>query len=282
MEICNIKTYPQYLINILNNNKKSLEKYFIIENERMNIKNKYKGQEYINAINEENNFYNNEKHKLIYSIYIYVKHKIKYYIYINKQEFKLIHFTRLMDYEIEEIKKNGMRILNNNLIKEKIYNLYKNKIINLREYNILLNKIKNFINYNQDNVNSNFNRIFFSNYDYGHMENNINQLIQKWGGEFIYRRYDDDKNYNKNSLEIKLTRISKPYIIIINIPYYRFYTLQDIEANIIEFFITKKCFGFEVSVYKNISNKFIYNILKKEDREFEKITEYKNWKEGKL
>jgi hypothetical protein len=110
-------------------------------------------------------------------------------------------------------------------------------------------------------------------------------LLQKWGGEYIYRRYDENVRceQQRTNIEKKLFNISKPCIIKAEIPYSIIMnSILGIQINefIIENYFNlpeKEEHGFDCYIEQNLSNESIIEILEKDDEEFEKITNYKNW-----
>jgi heme oxygenase len=132
MNIIDIKTYPKGLKDILESNKEIILKK--IENKRKlddlenaerynrDFHNPGKAQE--ERINNINNFTSSKEYKDIVNKYNSVSEEIDNFFKTENLDILLIHFTRLMGYEKKDILENGMEMLSDNLICNKVSKLF--------------------------------------------------------------------------------------------------------------------------------------------------------------
>ena len=120
-----------------------------------------------------------------------------------------------MDYEVENIKSEGLNYCSEESINNKIDNLFKHSIINAYEHNLLQNN--NVINdVEQFRVRKHKLYFVFGNQDIRCLTDNLSVLdpfLLNYGGEAIYRYFDRALGNKKELLE-KLNSLSKPYIVI--------------------------------------------------------------------
>lgn len=214
--INNIKTWPKQWCDYIEENIEIINDYFV-------------GRKKSNS----SSLYTNKNYEDIES-------KFKEILLNTDCELICYHATRLVNYEVEDIKQNGLMISTEDFINKKIDLLKKNSLINDEERDILKkinllnkpeqkkireNKInfcygKQIINLDKDNNLSLYN--FYANY----------------GGEIIFKgllkKYDD--------LQQKLNEISKPYLIICSI---KLCNIENVVESwgpeLIEYFYKKGC-----------------------------------------
>ena len=125
-----------------------------------------------------------------------------------------VHFTRLTNYEIQDIIQNGLRSDNSFDYERKIQNLPK-------EFDQYKSSLKQFAATNRRSENN----IYF---DVGKIElkHGITVFLKNWGGETIYCYYDN-QFHNKPSdlinLGNRLRRCSTPCIVIVRVDAYDFF-----------------------------------------------------------
>lgn len=125
----------------------------------------------------------------------------------TNQQILCYHATRLMDYEVELIKQNGLRKCTQELRKEKIDNLLSNNIIDNQTYESLnkenILNVKGEARLNLTYVLWGYNILDIS--DDGQYANFLNY----YGGEVVYKLCPDH-------IEKKLQQLSKPYVVLCN------------------------------------------------------------------
>lgn len=137
--------------------------------------------------------------------------------YKEEKELLCFHATRLMDYEVEDIKAEGLNCCSEESINNKINNLFKRSIINDYEHNLL--QSNNVINdAEQFRVRKHKLYFIFGYQDIRCSTANLSALdpfLLNYGGEAIYRYFDRETgNSPKKELLEKLNSLSKPYIVI--------------------------------------------------------------------
>lgn len=139
-----------------------------------------------------------------------------FYTYLYKNNFSFIayHCTRLTDFEISEIKSNGIARGGKDLLLNKIMRLPKS-CDDIKEE--LLNHVNGLHTTQADSS------IYVS---FGNLDLVVDKgcdkiFTQYWGGESIYNFYDNKDTFSSNRLQYiknKLQSISKPCIILLRCP----------------------------------------------------------------
>lgn len=126
-----------------------------------------------------------------------------------------VHFTRLFDYEIDDILFNGLHSDDTEDYKIKI------KCMPI-EFEIYKNDLLNYVS-NQKNKRSN-GKIYF---DIGKIEINDDNidLLKYWGGETLYSYYTNPYDFREKFelLKKKLLEYTYPCIVILSMQAYRFF-----------------------------------------------------------
>jgi hypothetical protein len=161
------------------------------------------------------------------------------YLYQNDFSFIAYHCTRLTDFEISEIKSNGMAKGGKELLRNKIMCLPKS-CDDIREE--LLNHIDGLRETQADSSIC----VSFGNLDLVTDKACDKIFTQFWGGESIYNFYDNTDSFTSKRLQYiknKLQLISTPCIILLRCPKdaqlalsYTYYYEKFMEQNIDELF----------------------------------------------
>lgn len=149
-------------------------------------------------------------------------HERKFYecIYQNGYSYILFHRTRLTQFEIEDIRKNGISLGGKELLIEKIKNLpptcdeHKGALI-ARVRDLPRTRAENCI------------YAYFGNFHLCNDVENDNVFFDYWGGESIYTCYLEDDSVGAEKMKKDLQCISKPCIIILRYP-------ADIEGSLLQ------------------------------------------------
>ena len=137
--------------------------------------------------------------------------KIKNYLRLNDYNLICFHFTRLTDYEIEDIRKNGLRLSTKELFIEKIIALP----------NIITNKEKedmiSFIKSRNETQVPNGLCCKFGYVDLERDPTRLKYFLKNWGGETLYNYYDQNSMYSKDlkSLRERLSSVSYPCVVVL-------------------------------------------------------------------
>lgn len=129
-----------------------------------------------------------------------------------------LHTTRLTDFEISQIKNNGLNCGEKEFLITKVQNLP-----NTIEQNIKVELLK-FLQDKEPKAND----CICCGYGYLDLINDIRRtriFAQHWGGETIYDYYTDYTRKNQKRLKYiqeKLAQISYPCIVLLRIPYHVF------------------------------------------------------------
>lgn len=198
-------TWPKSWTTFLEENRETMElynrRYKEIEEQKLD-KEKFYEQ---NIVNEYSNSMQD------------IEGKFSDIFYKEEKELLCFHATRLMDYEVENVKTEGLKIFSKDNISNKIDDLYKHNIINESERNLLQ------INYKTNHVKQidvTKNRLYFV---FGHQDircstDNMSVLhpfLLNYGGEAIFKCFDRELDGSpKKELLNKLNSLSKPYIVI--------------------------------------------------------------------
>lgn len=194
------KTWPKDWISLIEKNRELIINYLDEDAAILEERNKLKesGRESENKYDVENSFSK--------KIGRFTK-TFKALILSTNQQILCYHATRLMDYEVELIKQNGLKKCSLELRKEKIDNLLEYNIINKYEYEILSNKENNPLVLRPKRLNNTDLIWGYNTFDINDYED-CAYFLNDYGGEMI------DQASFSNELKVKLQKASKPYIII--------------------------------------------------------------------
>lgn len=212
----NIETWPKEWCDYIKENIEIIEDYFD-ERKKSNYSSLYTNKNYED-----------------------IESKFKEILLNTDCELICYHATRLVDYEVEDIKQNGLATSTEDLINKKIDLLKRNSLINDEERDIL-KKINLLNKPEQKKIREN--KI---NFCYGkqkinlHKDNNssLYNFYANYGGEIInFGLLKENKD-----LQQKLNKLSKPYLIICSI---KLCNIEDAVRSwapeLIEYFYKKGC-----------------------------------------
>lgn len=230
----NPETWPQKCRELLNSQSKLIEEYLIEEKA-------------IEELKKDKENFDCTTCNIFYKQFSEIKMKFESLFLEENQDILCYHATRLMPFEVENIKNNGLSIIDETFLKFKINNLFHRDIINSEELEII-NKT-NFLNYGKQRI-ARENKLYFicGNQDIRYTEDNTSDIYlfyNNYGGEVIFKGLYIE---NPKLLE-KLNGISKPYIIICSMP------LNDIKDKI-RFFIEKLIINYHKGEFYNIKIEF--------------------------
>lgn len=192
------ETWPNEWILFLDKNRIEIEKYLFREKE---IEINKKKLDDVTAVNE----YTPTKKK--------IEAAFSNLFFDEKYEFYCFHATRLMDYEVDNIQREGLENCTEEFIRLKIDNLLNHKFINKTEYELVISS--NFLNVKkQKPLRENRLYFIFGNQDIRYVEDNqsvIWTFLSNYGGEVIHRGLESIGN---ETLISKLNKNSKPYLVI--------------------------------------------------------------------
>lgn len=194
------KTWPKDWISLIEKNRELIINYLDEDAAILEERNKLKesGRESENKYDVENSFSK--------KIGRFTK-TFKALILSTNQQILCYHTTRLMDYEVELIKQNGLKKCSLELRKEKIDNLLEHNIINKNEYGILSNRKNNPLiispmRLNNTDLICGYNAFAINDYE------DCGYFFNDYGGEMI------DQASFSSELKVKLQKASKPYIVV--------------------------------------------------------------------
>lgn len=194
------KTWPKDWISLIEKNRELIINYLDEDAAILEERNKLKesGRESENKYDVENSFSK--------KIGRFTK-TFKALILSTNQQILCYHTTRLMDYEVELIKQNGLKKCSLELRKEKIDNLLEHNIINKNEYGILSNRKNNPLIISPMRLNNTdliwcYNAFAINDYE------DCGYFFNDYGGEMI------DQASFSSELKVKLQKASKPYIVV--------------------------------------------------------------------
>lgn len=133
------------------------------------------------------------------------------YIYQNNHSYILLHRTRLTDFEINDIKTNGMSLGGKDVLIKKIKNLpaccddIKPKLLS-HVYNLRQTRADEAI------------CSYFGNLHLANDDENDKVFWNYWGGESIYTYYIDESTPQKKEIRERLQCQSKPCVILLRYP----------------------------------------------------------------
>lgn len=133
---------------------------------------------------------------------------VKYFTSISLYCF---HLTRLMEEEIVDIVKNGLKVSSQKMMKNKIKLIYKKQLISKVEYE-KLGKIKFYEYHNADDAGS----LFFISYNPNQYGNE--GLLLDYGGEQFFTMLEQCKEIDGELIKDKLREKSIPCMIVFKIP----------------------------------------------------------------
>lgn len=176
------------------------------------------------------------------------------------------HATRLLPEEISEILKNGLEPLSENLIKR--------RLLLIQEMGLISEEIRQeLFLHSQANTLGRAGKVFlFHSTKTCKDSSGLGRLLGRYGGESLYWYYNNDES--KKSI---LRSIGKPAIVLGVIPFEK---LNDqcppVSSRMLEYFWSRRNFDDFDSI-----NEFpvqVLDILDSSNAEFEKLTNYSQWR----
>lgn len=245
-----IESWPDELRLFMDKNADIITNYFDREKERiLNNQGKRRKEK------KEENKYREE--------WVIIKNELEDILKTKDYKFIGFHCSRLTDYEIKEVKQNGLIPLSEDLINNKLFNIYRDGKI---DYDVYIRLKKN----NEVNDESRRGISYFLGYHDLKCEDGYRNFFDLWGGEALF--YD---NYKKNERIIKtLSNIGKPSIVLCSLHY------NEVPICACEFAKMYREYDrnnlAQTKVYGGCINKKlqIVNIIKYEECIFEVLTNY--------
>ena len=241
------KTWPEVVLDLINNSKKDLENYLIEESQ-------------IDKLGRTDlNVRYNRPHNPYFEKWDEITDKIERIL--KKYNLVGIHCTKLMDYEIDDILVNGLRPLNKDFANKRIKILYENGLIS----NELKNKIYDKEELSAENRSG---KVFtFHSLSTLKDEWGLNRLFGYWGGESIY-------SYVKQAQELK--DIGTSCIVIVSIQIKNFDIYPELSKRMLSiYFDSNYCPHDNDSIFEEKLD--VLQIIKREDELFNRLTNIEAW-----
>lgn len=245
-----IDTWPNSILNIIQENIYVIENYLKTEEE---IDEKANEDIFLRRNIPQNEF-KNTYYDLIHKIQLELKNKL----------FIGFHCTKITDFENEDIKENGLKPLRKSFLDERLLKLKEKKLINENTYLYLKKNNLSKEMYRKDRVFC-FHCISTLKDHWG-----LSRLFKFWGGEALYREYEEKKLIRDNVLSI-----GKPSIILCSIREKDINRYDDIPERMIKFFLDPdtNC-DFDNWLKKEVK---VLNIINSKDKIFETLTNFSTW-----
>lgn len=244
-----IDSWPDEILTLIENSEQSLKNYLREEKRidklgRTDLKIRY---------NRPQNIYTQKWDKVNYDIETY----------LQKHSIIGIHCTKLMEYEIKNILKNGLKPLSKELANKRIKTLYKKGLISTE----LKNKIYDKAEFSDENRNG---KIFtFHCLSTLKDEWGLNKLLGLWGGESIY-------SYLNTSEELK--KIGTSCIVITSIKISELDIYPQLSKRMLcIYFDDNYCPHDTDSIFENKLK--VLKVITREDKLFNNLTNIEKWRE---
>lgn len=248
-----LETWPNELNDIIKQNQDVLTSYLELEKDIDNRAEK----EVKLRIDRPKNKYKEDWDDIINSLKEILKSK----------NFVGFHCTRLIDNEINKINKNGLKPLCPNFLKERLKYLYKQNEISKQAFQFLIN----------NNLTSEKNRkgkvFFFHCLATLESDSGINNLFKYWGGEAIYRCYEDN-----HSIKNELLNIGMPCIVLGSLNYNQLYKFNNmLETRLIKVFLNNNNLHYNGVDFDNYveNNVSVIDIITYDNKLFDYLTGYR-------
>lgn len=192
------------------------------------------------------------------------------------------HCTRLTESESSDIIKNGLKILNLELIKTRLKNALLDNHLDQEGYDFLVSS--EIVSGNLNNEwGQRTNYIWFCpNRSTLKESSGVYRLFRSWGGEVIYSGLERDP-----SIAPKLTKIGRPCIVKCAIP---FDTAQTIYQNIPERFVSifihdeiecpEPSSNFDMFCRRDLRSEEILDIIERSNAGFSRLTACETWRKN--
>ena len=242
-------SWPKNIIEIIEDNKEDLNGYL---NELRRIDKLAEDNVEYRIIRPEN------KHKLRWDI---ISNSIKHEI-INK---KIVgfHCTRLLDFEISDILKDGLQSLSQENSISRINKLYYKGLISkaLRDKLIIKKEIR---------LGNRIGRTFFFHYvSTLQDETGLYRFFKSWGGEAIYLNFE---------FNTKLQEIGVPCIVIASINIKDIADLQNLANKMICIYLKDQYLSHDFITWLNNKNRtIVLKIIERSNEYFNSLTRIEEW-----
>ncbi|ALU75137.1 hypothetical protein AUW17_07620 [Tenacibaculum dicentrarchi] len=243
----NIESWPNEIINIIKNNEKLLKDFL---EKKIHI-DKLAIEDVMLRYNRPENIYRKEWDIIINKI----DDILEQYSIIG------IHCTKLLDWEIEDIKQNGLKPLSKTCTKNRIEKAFKQNFLSIKLKDKLINKKE----VNDDNRKG---KVYvFHCLKNLKDERGLNRLFGLWGGESLYF-------YIKDNQELK--KIGTPCIAFTSIKINELNFNPKLSKRMISIYFNDNYFDHDTdSVIK--TDLKVLRIVKRNEKLFEKLTGIENW-----
>ncbi|MBE7646139.1 hypothetical protein [Tenacibaculum finnmarkense] len=243
----NIESWPSEIIDIIKNNENLLKEFLKKEShiDKLAI------EDVMLRYNRPENIYRKQWDIIINEI----DNMLEQYSIVG------IHCTKLLDWEIEDIKQNGLKPLSKTCIKNKIEKAFKQNFLSIRLKDKLINKKE----VNEDNRKGNI--YVFHCLENLRDERGLNRLFGLWGGESLY-------SYIKDNQELK--NIGTPCIAFTSIKINEINFNPELSKRIIAIYFNDNYFDHDTdSVIK--TDLKVLRIVKRNEKLFQDLTGIENW-----
>lgn len=131
---------------------------------------------------------------------------------LNPNRLEMVHCTKLLAHEIENIKNYGLRVLTTELVTERISSAFEYEYLTVQEKEFLLNDYQRKLNRNDYKYRQNQLWLVtpkrLSSHDCG-----AERLFTSWGGESVYNEHDVDQT----PIAKKLKALGIPCIVLTSV-----------------------------------------------------------------
>lgn len=250
-----IETWPKEVQQIIENNEEMIRAYLELEYE---IDRQAEEDVHLRVFRPENNY------KVDWSnIVDEIEGKLKTNRFIG------FHCTKLIDSEINHISTYGLKPLSSEILSSRLEELYSNGMLS----KIVFEQLKS------NNLSSEYNRkdrvFFFHGVNTLKFESGLYRLFRLWGGEALYA------NHERNpKIYTELFHIGKPCIVLGSLVYEDINPYPLLATRFINIFLNKDNLKYNTYDFDNcVKNGVkVINIITVEDKLFEQLTNYSNWK----
>lgn len=131
---------------------------------------------------------------------------------LNLHRLEMVHCTKLLPHEIEDIKHNGLRILTTDLVRERINAAFEHKYLSAPERDFLLEDYQRKLSV-RDFITRQNQLWFVTPKHLGSESCFVKRLFTSWDGESVYNEHD----HKKTPIAYKLKAIGNPCIVKANV-----------------------------------------------------------------
>lgn len=200
---------------------------------------------------------------------------------LNSHKIVGYHCTRLTKHEIDNIKKEGMKILSEQLIQQRLANAFSQNHLSRQEYEYLTKSSSVVSNLN-NKCGDRTGMIWFCP-NRSTLKNNgaVHRLFRSWGGEALYRGHEED-----NQISNTLRKTGVPCIVKCQIP---FKDAKHFHSSFAERFLShmisklisypEPSSFFDMLLNRDLLKNDVLEIIEITNPAFEILTEYTSWDE---